>query len=741
MTNTLQQYHPREYENARHLIESGVPVFLAKPSPSFPTGGHGDTGYLLPVGWQTTEPDLSVLDQWVPGYALCAVMGHVVDGLDVDTNKGGSVPESIVPRSYGTQHTPSGGTHDLIAPLGLRSRDGVLPGVDYKGGVGSVGHGFLFLAPTSKRSKATGEVGQYEWETDPMLDSLVLLDAADQSGSGLAERIQSGRAGTDSRPEYTGPSYGDLTPDRQEQADTFLEDTLFDWKVRLGDAAGWEEGQRDHVGRGWEALARDAAWAVASLAVCPWVGLTEDKAQSTYEALLPDQIATDPKCKGKWYDGILEKAAAKPANQPPWWTSIFFEQTPTLKHIQQAAHCRIVSSEGLLALVLARVLAEVPPQVMLPPTVASIAGLNLGVALVAGSGGGKSASMNVSRELLGIHGVNQESIEKGMGSGEGLIDCFLTDEKVQNDKGEWKKTGKRILKDDPRMIYHADEVAQMAAVGSERKGSTLSPLLRTALTGGALQISNADAGGRSRNVARNVYRLVTVVGVQPERSDVLLSEESQGTPQRFLWASAIDRNQPREQPEWPGALEWDPPSKWPDLIEYPRHIADEIVDAHYRKTKGETTAQDGHVNLTRLKVAFALAVLHGETKISDQWWAMSGVLINRSRQIQDECKAVLGQVRDRIEVSRATRQAKAQVEAQAVVSEIQTTRAAESVLRRLQKKPGEMLPWSRVRPHQRLREGLTTEEILDELREVDGVKIERATGPQGQKGWEMGWFE
>lgn len=741
MASPLLRSHPHDHRYALHLIESGVPVFIARPAPEFPDGGHGGSGYLLPSRWQNTRPDPGVLDRWAPGDALCAVMGHTVDGLDVDTNKGGSVPDALHPASYGRQRTPSGGTHDLIAPLGLRSRDGLLPGVDYKGGIGGVGHGFLFLAPTAKKSKATGEVGAYEWEAAPDLDALVLLDADDDSGSALAEAISAGRVTEDRRPEYTGPSYEDLEPDLREQADQFLEDRVFEWKVRLGDASGWPDGERDHAGRGWEALARDAAWTIALLAVCPWTGLDEDNAQALYESILPDVIAKDPKCKSKWYSGILEKAAAQPANQPPWWNLVFFEQTPTLKHIQQAAHCRIVSSEGLLALVLARVLAEVPPEVMLPPTVASVAGLNLGVALVAGSGGGKSASMNVSRELLGIHGVNQESIEKGMGSGEGLIDCFLTDEKVQNDKGEWKKTGKRILKDDPRMIYHADEVAQMAAVGSERKGSTLSPLLRTGLTGGALQISNAEAGGRSRDVARNVYRLVTVVGVQPERSDVLLNEEAQGTPQRFLWASAIDRNQPREQPQWPGALEWDPPSKWPDLIEYPRHIADEIVDAHFRKTRGETTAQDGHVNLTRLKVAFALAVLHGETKISDQWWAMSGILIDRSRQIQDECKAVLGQVRDRIEVSRATRQAKASIEAQVVVTEIQATRAAESVRNRLQKTPGEMQPWSRVRPHQRLREGLSTDDILDELRGMNGIKIEKARGPQGQKGWELGWFE
>ena len=37
--------------SALHLIESGVPVFIAKPAPEFPDGGHGGTGYLIPPGW------------------------------------------------------------------------------------------------------------------------------------------------------------------------------------------------------------------------------------------------------------------------------------------------------------------------------------------------------------------------------------------------------------------------------------------------------------------------------------------------------------------------------------------------------------------------------------------------------------------------------------------------------------------------------------------------------------------
>lgn len=46
-------------------------------------------GYWLPAGWQHTEADPAVLEHLAPGMAVCAVMGHGIDALDVDPHKGG----------------------------------------------------------------------------------------------------------------------------------------------------------------------------------------------------------------------------------------------------------------------------------------------------------------------------------------------------------------------------------------------------------------------------------------------------------------------------------------------------------------------------------------------------------------------------------------------------------------------------------------------------------------------------
>jgi P4 family phage/plasmid primase-like protien len=157
---------------ARGLVESGVPLFLARPVQPDDDAHWHKVGFVLPKGWQQTQPDPSVVDRWQPGYALCAVMGHTMDCLDVDPRSGGTLPANVMddvnPSVLAGQTTPSGGFHLFVHPLGEGSRDGVYPGVDVKGGMpdGS-GRGFAFIAPTVKISKASGEPASYRWQRVP----------------------------------------------------------------------------------------------------------------------------------------------------------------------------------------------------------------------------------------------------------------------------------------------------------------------------------------------------------------------------------------------------------------------------------------------------------------------------------------------------------------------------------------------------------------------------------------------
>lgn len=320
--------------------------------------------------------------------------------------------------------------------------------------------------------------------------------------------------------------------------------------------------------------------------------------------------------------------------------SDFFDQTEVLQHIRAAAHSRLLSAPMLLMQVLARVLLEVPPGWLLPAVVGSPASLNVGFAVVGLSSAGKSSSLNVAGELLGL---DQETMIKGIGSGEGMIDAFFDVIKI-----EGKNTPQ--LKTKPHILLTVDEVETLQKL-LDRSGSTTGSLLRTALTGGTLSTTNAAASGRSRHLPQLVYRLVTIVAVQPALSGVLLDGENAGLPQRFLWFGGKDSSLPpiADLPDWPGALSWD---LWSDLhlefgprhrtIEYPDHVKGEVRQAqHDGQSREDADPLKGHLMLTRLKIAAALAFLHQELDIRDQWWELAGVLSDASVQVQEYCRTVL----------------------------------------------------------------------------------------------------
>lgn len=319
----------RALESARHLAEHGTPIFIAKPELNkhgdwVEDGGHHHTGYFLPKAWQFTTADPSVVDSWEPGQALCAVTGHTVDLLDVDPRSGGLESlealeeQRAVPRSYGRQATPSGGTHDFIAALDTRSLDKVLPGVDVKSGTeDGRGRGFAFIAPTVKLSKSTGALIAYRWDTRPDLTALTLI-GADDTGQKLRELIQRRHEPAQPTTAYDGPTYAEMSPTEREWADAYLEAELTRWREVLDEAQEWPEGQTDEKGRGWENLTRDFAWSLARLVVTPWVSITAEQAGEAFDEILPPPLATNPSCAGKWTLSLVEKAAERPTGAPSW---------------------------------------------------------------------------------------------------------------------------------------------------------------------------------------------------------------------------------------------------------------------------------------------------------------------------------------------------------------------------------------------------------------------------------------
>lgn len=166
---------PPGLEIAADYIQHGTPVFVAPPnSEARKEEGRGEFDF--PIGWNRLEPDLDALKNWEPGWAVCAVTGWKFDVLDIDPRNDGFSTLSglysggLVPEVYGTVLTPSGGKHLYICPTGLSN---LKPwrGIDLQAGKrDGTGHGFVYITPTVRTDKRSGELKVYtmrsliDWE-------------------------------------------------------------------------------------------------------------------------------------------------------------------------------------------------------------------------------------------------------------------------------------------------------------------------------------------------------------------------------------------------------------------------------------------------------------------------------------------------------------------------------------------------------------------------------------------------
>ena len=183
---------------ARDLAAAGIPIFVA------PYSSNSKTGFAFPMGWEKTPADPAIVDQWRPGYALCAVMGQGLDLIDIDPRSGGDARalNGFLPYVYGGSNSPSGGMHFFIKSLGVGSKTGFIEGIDFKSGSpdGS-SRGFAFIAPTVRVSKVDGVAKPYTWFDAPDMSVFAAHSPNDTTGEALATKIrEAGPASVKSRP-------------------------------------------------------------------------------------------------------------------------------------------------------------------------------------------------------------------------------------------------------------------------------------------------------------------------------------------------------------------------------------------------------------------------------------------------------------------------------------------------------------------------------------------------------------
>lgn len=312
----------------------------------------------------------------------------------------------------------------------------------------------------------------------------------------------------------------------------------------------------------------------------------------------------------------------------------FWDAREHLARTRQAARARRAGPDAVLLAGLVRIASQVPPEVVLPPTVGGIASLNTFVAIVGPSGGGKGAAQAAAEMAVPIADPDPVKVES-LGSGEGLARSYMH---------RPSRTGP-VEQHTESVVFDVAEVDSLLAL-TARTGATVGSELRKVWSAERLGFSYVDPVKRLP-VPAHRYRAGLVVGVQPARAEWLLDGVGGGLPQRFLWAGAGDPDAPDRPPAEPDIPLWLPPGvsfqlngrmpggAWPRIQLPVCEAARKDIDRHRLVVlRQDEQGLDGHALLVRLKVAALLALWAGYAKVEEEDWQLAELVVKESAQVR-----------------------------------------------------------------------------------------------------------
>lgn len=375
----------------------------------------------------------------------------------------------------------------------------------------------------------------------------------------------------------------------------------------------------------------------------PWAGMVDEHG-TPFDIEPAAEVAAEAVAAGETIDRV------RLAHLPPE----FWGARDLFKQIWLAAKADGTSPDAVLGSVLARAAAMASHRLSFVS--ARPGSLQLFVNVVAPSGIGKTEAMRTASRLIlpptylcDPYGELRHDAfkEAGLGSGEGLAEAYMGVKDV--DTGEFYKYGPN--KGDPKTkpiraqvrhnaLLFLDEGETLTKMMKERRGATVGMALRTAWTGGTLGQANAQEA-TTRHVPDGSYSLGILIGYQPHAAQEMLADGAGGTPQRFLWLSALDPDMaeaPSEPPE---------PFRLPlcdghgqaveGVVEFPEAIREALWGALRAKMRGELIVDelDSHEPLMRCKLAALLAVLDGRMTVVGDDWHLAGMIWQVSCAVRD----------------------------------------------------------------------------------------------------------
>lgn len=657
-------------DNARWFAKQGAPVHPLKPgtkTPATPRGFHD----------ATTDPD--TIDRWArqfPGANWGMANGHL-DVIDLDGDKGLQSAREFfggeeLPVALGWMKTP-GGLHGYLPSTGRDRRTGALPGVDL------LGRGGYTVLPGSLLDDGRF----YDWEDgwhnlDETIDLEPWLRLWDH----------------DTKPAWT-PTVLETTT-RVRDDDNARRYALGALENENAILAATCEGSRNHqlnrsafaCGQLMQLSDEEIGNTLGTTAV--QIGLQKREIDVTLRSGIGDgrrnpRIIPAPSnsrpVSVREVDHIDldtgEVTEPEPQSEDlDTASSRFWNARPELATIRDFARARLCAPYAVLGVVLTRISASVPPHIQLPKLVGGVGNVNVFVALVGESGGGKGASERCAFDAVELAG-GEEFATLGVGSGEGVAHMYAS------------RTKDGVTLHNKSVLFTIAEVDTLAALKG-RQGSTLLPELRKAWSGEDLGFSYVDPSKRIA-VAKNTYRLAVLAGVQPSRAGVLLDDADGGTPQRFWWTPTHDPHAPDVEPSEPESFRWTMPA-----TNYLRSVRDGsylmpvapsaaklIRDTRKQKLRTGTSDLDGHALYTRLKVAALLGLLNGRPEVSEDDWALSGHLMAVSDHTRAQVQQTLRKTSEKANTARAMEEGRRAVITGEVVEAEELQRACTAITRKL----------------------------------------------------------